>query len=123
MLPTSLAVAVAAYFTATLSGIAGIGGGTILIGIFYAVGLAPAVAVPLHAVVQLISNGSRTVAYFRHVQWRAALWFMLGALPAPFVIAPWVANSRWPLGARSPRRRKTWNPSGIARPNHTQANQ
>jgi uncharacterized protein len=84
-------IAVAAFFTATLSGIAGVGGGTVLIAVFYALGFAPMVAVPLHAAVQLISNSSRTLAYMKHVQWRAALWFMVGAVPAPFLIAPWVA--------------------------------
>ena len=86
-------IAVAAFFTATLSGIAGIGGGTVLIGIFYALGFAPVVAVPLHAAVQLISNGSRTLAYMKHVEWRAALWFMIGAVPAPFLIAPLVEKA------------------------------
>lgn len=93
MLISPYAVAVAAFFTATLSGIAGIGGGTVLIGIFYALGFAPVVAVPMHAVVQLISNGSRTLAYLKHVQWRAALWFMVGAVPAPFLIAPLVQRA------------------------------
>jgi uncharacterized membrane protein YfcA len=95
--PSTLAIAAAAFLTATLSGIAGIGGGTILIGIFYAIGLAPVVAVPLHAAVQFFSNASRTLAYARHVHWRAAGWFLLGGLPAPFVIAPWAAqaNADW----------------------------
>lgn len=86
-------IAIAAFFTATLSGIAGVGGGTVLIGIFYALGFAPMVAVPLHAAVQLISNASRTLAYLQHVEWRAALWFMLGAVPAPFLIAPLVEQA------------------------------
>lgn len=87
------AIALAAFLTATLSGIAGIGGGTILIGIFYAIGLAPVQAVPLHATVQLVSNASRVTAYFRHVEWRAIGWFLLGTTPAPFLIAPLVAQA------------------------------
>lgn len=93
MTSLSLAVAVAAFLTATLSGIAGLGGGTILIGIFYALGMAPAMAVPLHAAVQLISNASRTLAYLKHVEWRAAGWFMIGAVPTPFLIAPLVLSA------------------------------
>lgn len=89
----TLSIAAAAFFTALLSGIAGIGGGTILIGIFYAIGLAPVQAVPLHAAVQLVSNTSRTAAYFRHVEWRATGWFLLGTVPAPFLIAPFVAQA------------------------------
>ena len=87
------AIALAAFLTATLSGIAGIGGGTILIGIFYAIGLTPVQAVPLHATVQLVSNASRMTAYFRHVEWRAIGWFLLGTAPAPFLIAPLVAQA------------------------------
>lgn len=86
-------IALAAFLTAMLSGIAGIGGGTILIGIFYAIGLAPAQAVPLHAIVQLVSNTSRVTAYFRHVEWRATGWFLLGCAPGPFLIAPWVQRA------------------------------
>jgi uncharacterized membrane protein YfcA len=88
----TLAIAAAAFLTAMLSGIAGVGGGTILIGIFYAIGMAPTQAVPLHASVQLISNASRVVAYFRNVEWRAIVWFVLGTVPAPFLVAPYVSQ-------------------------------
>lgn len=79
--------------TATLSGITGIGGGTVLIAVLYAIGLTPAVAVPLHAAVQLVSNGTRTFAYMRDVEWRAAGWFLLAAVPAPFLVAGFVAQA------------------------------
>lgn len=85
------AIAAVGFFTAALSGVAGIGGGTILIGVLYALGLAPTVAVPLHAAVQFVSNLSRTVAYLKHVEWRAAGWFLLTAAPTPFLVAPLVA--------------------------------
>ena len=90
--PVFVALVVAALASATLSGLAGAGGGTILIGTMYAVGLPPVVAVPLHAAVQMASNASRTIAYLRHVRWRAALFFCIGALPAPFLVAPMVAT-------------------------------
>lgn len=92
---TALAAALAAagFLTAGLSGAAGLGGGTILIAVFYAAGLAPGVAVPLHAAVQFVSNLSRTVAYRRHVEWRAAGWFLLTALPTPFLVASWVTHA------------------------------
>jgi uncharacterized membrane protein YfcA len=85
------ALAAVGFLTAVLSGVAGIGGGTVLIGVFYALGLAPGVAVPLHATVQFVSNGSRTLAYLKHVEWRAAGWFLLTAAPTPFLVAPLVA--------------------------------
>lgn len=89
----TLALIAVGFLTAALSGIAGVGGGTILIGILYAMGLTPTVAVPLHAAVQFVSNLSRTVAFRQHVEWRAAGWFLLTAAPTPFLIAPLVARA------------------------------
>lgn len=93
----SFILVLAALLSATLSGITGLGGGTILIAVLYAVGLLPAVAVPLHAGVQLVSNASRTLAYLKHVDWPSLRWFLLGAVPSPFVVAPLVvgADSDW----------------------------
>ena len=90
--PLEWVLVVVAFGSAVLSGIAGAGGGTILIGAIYAAGMPPVVAVPLHAVVQMASNASRVFAYLPHVRWRAAIVFCLGALPAPFVVAPLVAQ-------------------------------
>ena len=87
------ALAAVGFLTAALSGVAGLGGGTILIAVFYALGLAPTVAVPLHAAVQFVSNLSRTVAYRRHVEWHAAGWFLLTAVPTPFLVARFVASA------------------------------
>ncbi len=84
-------VAATGFFTAALSGVAGVGGGTILIGVLYALGLAPTHAVPLLATAQFVANLSRTVAYLRHVEWRALFWFSLTGVPAPFLVAPYVA--------------------------------
>lgn len=73
------ALAGAALVTSTISGILGMAGGVTLLGIMTA--LLPATAVvPLHGVVQLSSNFTRTLAFFRHVQWRFV------ALYAPFLI-------------------------------------
>ncbi|MDX1497323.1 MAG: sulfite exporter TauE/SafE family protein [Salinisphaeraceae bacterium] len=83
----------AAFAAAVLSGITGLGGGTVLIAVIYAVGLLPVVAVPLHAGVQLASNGSRTVAYLEHVDWPSFRWFLLGCVPAPFMVAPLVLHA------------------------------
>jgi uncharacterized membrane protein YfcA len=86
-------LAAVGFATAALSGVAGIGGGTVLIGALYALGLSPPVAVPLHGAIQAASNGSRIVAYRKTVEWRAAGWFMLGAAPAPFLLAPLAAQA------------------------------
>lgn len=83
----------AALGTSTLSSVAGMGGGTILIALFYAVGLVPAVAVPLHAGVQLVANASRSLAYAPHIVRSGLGLFLLGAVPAPFIVAPLVLNA------------------------------
>ena len=84
---------VAAFLTALLSGVAGLGGGTILVGLFFGLGMAPLEAVPLLAAVQLVSNLSRTTAYARHVDWRAAGWFLLAALPCTLLVAPFIETA------------------------------
>ena len=93
---TALLVA-AAFVTAVLSGMAGMGGGTLLIALMFALGMQPALALPLHAGVQFAANASRSVAYGRHVRWPALALFALTAVPGPFLVAPWVvdANPDW----------------------------
>jgi uncharacterized membrane protein YfcA len=88
-----VALTAVAFVAATLSGIAGIGGGTLLIAAMYAAGLAPTVVVPVHAAVQMFSNGSRTIAYLKHVHWPALRDFLIGAVPAPFLVAPLIARA------------------------------
>lgn len=86
-----IALSLVALATAVISAMAGMGGGMILIGVLFAVGLAPAMALPLHAGVQLASNGSRCVAYRHDIKWSALGLFLLGAIPVPFIVAPLVA--------------------------------
>lgn len=88
-----MALTLIALATAMLSGMTGLGGGTILIAALYALGFVPTVAVPLHAGVQLVSNGTRTLAYLRHVDWGTIGVFMIGAAPTPFLVAPLVARA------------------------------
>ena len=70
------ALVLVGFLTATLSGVAGMGGGSILIGVLLVAGLPPLEAVPLFAAVQLVSNVSRTTcgktgrATPRSARWR-----------------------------------------------------
>ena len=67
---------VAALVTATISGILGMGGGVTLLGVMTA--LMPArLVIPLHGVVQLASNLTRTFAFRRHVRWPIFAAFVL----------------------------------------------
>jgi uncharacterized membrane protein YfcA len=74
-------LALAAVATSALSAVVGMAGGIALLGVLLLF-LDPLVAIPLHAVVQLVSNASRTVAQREHVDWTIARAFVLPLLPA-----------------------------------------
>lgn len=65
--------------TAFLSGVFGMAGGLILVGVLLALLPVPA-AMALHAVTQIASNLWRGLLWWRHVRWAAALPFISGAL-------------------------------------------
>jgi uncharacterized membrane protein YfcA len=64
-----IALGIAALVTAALSAILGMGGGITLLGVMTIV-LAARDVVPLHGVVQMCSNLTRTIAFLEHVKWR-----------------------------------------------------
>jgi uncharacterized membrane protein YfcA len=70
----------AALATAVLSAVIGMAGGIVLLSVMLLF-FEPLVAIPLHGVVQLVSNGSRTWIQRRHVRWGLLLWY--GALLLP----------------------------------------
>jgi uncharacterized membrane protein YfcA len=73
----------AALVGSTLSGFLGMGGGIFLLTVMFLCGLEPALAIPIHALVQLTSNGTRAVLFREHVRWSAWRTFALCALPFP----------------------------------------
>ena len=75
------AIAVTMLGTAFLSGIFGMAGGLILIGVLLALLPLPA-AMVLHAVTQMASNGWRAVLWRRHVAWRAVGAYLAGTAVA-----------------------------------------
>ncbi len=66
---TTVALIAAAGLTSALSAVIGMGGGMILLAIMLLF-MPVEVAIPIHAAVQLISNGTRTFVYLKHVQWK-----------------------------------------------------
>jgi len=85
MSPLELAVLGAAVFaTAILSGVLGMAGGIALLGVLL-LSLPPLVAIPLHGVIQLVSNGSRVVVQRRHARFDWIAWYALPLLPAGLV--------------------------------------
>jgi uncharacterized membrane protein YfcA len=92
-LPILLLLALSALVTSFVSGILGMAGGMILMGILLAFLPLPT-AMMLHGITQLASNGWRAVLWRREVDWRIFRGYMLGALAttALFVIVKLVVG-------------------------------
>jgi len=73
----------ASFIGATISGCLGMGGGIFLLTVLFLSGLDPMTAIPVHALVQIISNGSRVALFRDRVKWPAFRVFALVALPFP----------------------------------------
>ena len=65
--------------TSLLTVVAGIGGGITLLTVLVSF-LPPAVALPLHGVVQIGSNAGRAVLFRAHLAWPVLGWFGLGSI-------------------------------------------
>ena len=68
-------------FTALLSGVFGMAGGLILIGVLLVVMPLPQ-AMVLHAVTQMASNGWRAILWWRHIEWKIAAASVVGSVVA-----------------------------------------
>ena len=77
-------VGLAAMFTATITAIAGLGGGIVLLTVLLLV-VDPLVAIPIHAVIQLVSNSSRAVVLRDQIAWPLVGRFSILLLPAGVV--------------------------------------
>src|ERR1700759_978114 len=64
--------------TAFLSGLFGMAGGLILIGVLLALMPLPT-AMVLHAITQMASNGWRALLWRKHIRWRPVANYMVGA--------------------------------------------
>jgi uncharacterized membrane protein YfcA len=80
-LPFWIGMGVVAVGTSILSGVLGMAGGMLLLWALL-LGLEPAVAIPVHGIVQLVSNASRAWFLREHVRTRFILPFALPLLPA-----------------------------------------
>jgi len=74
-------IVIAAFLTSILSGIFGMAGGLIFMGLLAWL-LPVTVALALHGLIQFASNLWRVVLHRRHVVWPVLLWFGIGAASA-----------------------------------------
>lgn len=75
---------VTAVGTSIVSGVVGMAGGMLLLSVML-LRLDPLVAIPVHGVIQLVSNASRAWFQRKHVVWAPVLRFALPLLPASLV--------------------------------------
>lgn len=73
--------------TAAISAVLGIAGGMMLLAVMLLF-LEPAVAIPIHAIAQLASNSSRTLAHLRAIRRDVLLPFLVLLLPAGMLSVP-----------------------------------
>ena len=88
-MPTAVLVAilaVSALVTSFISGILGMAGGLILMGVLLAVMSVPA-AMMLHGITQLASNGWRAFLWRSHVDWRVFRGYLYGSLVVTAIFA------------------------------------
>ena len=69
---------IAAFFTSTFTAIFGVGGGILLLSLMPGM-ITPAAVIPVHAAVQLFSNGSRVLFSWRSVRKKLVMPYILGA--------------------------------------------
>ena len=79
-------VLVAAFVTATVSCVLGMAGGLLLMGALLLV-LPATTAFVAHGLLQLVSNGWRTVLHRRHVSGRIIAWYAVGSVTAAALLA------------------------------------
>lgn len=75
----TLALTLGAFFTSIISAVVGMVGGMIFLAICL-IFLPIEQAIPIHAAVQLVSNSSRWILFFKDIQWRLWLYFFFPAI-------------------------------------------
>lgn len=86
---TILVLSVASFATAIVSAVLGMAGGIMLLAVMLLF-LDPVLAIPIHALVQLVSNSSRAVIHRREIRRDLLLPFLLLLLPAGYLTLPLV---------------------------------
>jgi uncharacterized membrane protein YfcA len=75
--------------TAFLSGIFGMAGGLILIGVLLVAFPLPT-AMVLHAITQMASNGWRALLWWRHIEWKSTAFYVAGCLVSVGLWSIWL---------------------------------
>ncbi len=79
-----LVIGIVAVLTGTLSAVAGLGGGVVLLGVL-AQFFPPVTAIPIQGGIQLVSNGSRATMLRGDINWKVVAQTSLLIIPASFL--------------------------------------
>jgi len=79
--PMQVSIVIAAFLTSILSGLFGMAGGLVFMGLLAWL-LPVATALALHGAIQFASNGWRAFLHRAHIVWPVLIWFGLGAAAA-----------------------------------------
>ena len=91
-LGTALLIGLGALGSSALTAVLGFGGGVVLLALLLLF-VDPVVAIPLHAAIQVVSNGTRTVIRRHDVDWAIAARFSLLVLPSGALLIPVVTKA------------------------------
>jgi uncharacterized protein len=83
---TALFLTIAAFLTAALSGIFGMAGGLVLMGVLAFVLPVPTVFVT-HGILQLVANGWRAVLHRQYIKWAILAWFIGATLLGAAIVS------------------------------------
>lgn len=82
---TAIFLTLAAFATALLSGVFGMAGGLVLMGVL-ALLLPVAAAFVTHGILQLVANGWRAVLHRQHIAWNIIGWYALASAAAGLLV-------------------------------------
>ena len=77
---TLVILTLSAFFCSVIAGMMGMAGGVLFFGILASF-IETTYVVPLYAVVMIVSSISRSVLFYKHIQWRIVFRYALGLLP------------------------------------------
>lgn len=75
---------ISVFFCSILSGMMGMAGGVLFLGILASF-VETAYIVPIYATVMIVSSGSRTVLFYKNINWGIVFRYTLGLLPGAFL--------------------------------------
>lgn len=79
-LSTLVILTISAFCSSIIAGMMGMAGGVLFLGILASF-IETTYVVPLYAVVMIVSSISRSVLFYKHIQWRIVFRYALGLLP------------------------------------------